>query len=201
VLLRLRRWVGDLTEGQTWYTARWWTRDLREDDGGTRAVLGGADGGGSGPAGSDMLMAQSTATGHEEMKLLEPVEAIRIPSGHVQSPASRKTRASRGRRGASAPSHHPSLIDYRSESPVGTNTPAFSHDCQPREHALPRDCPSGDGQFCYEPSHPSTALIHHFTFASKDHLVACGDLPTCLLLLYTNTHCGWPNHLRTRRNL
>jgi hypothetical protein len=58
--------------------------NLREDGGGPRAVLQGADGGGSGAAGSDMLTARPIATGHGEMKLLGYTKATRVCSGHVQ---------------------------------------------------------------------------------------------------------------------
>jgi hypothetical protein len=147
VLPRPRRWVGDLTEGQTWYTANWCTRDLRELDGGSRAVLEGAEGGGSGAAGSVMLMAQSTATSHGEMRLLEHVEVIQMSSGNVQSAPSRSTKEPRptfffGAHFINSP------ISCRSASPVGTNTPASSHDFEPREHAFDGNCDCGDAQFC-----------------------------------------------------
>lgn len=42
-----------------------------------------------------MLMAQSTATSHGEMRLLEHVEVIRLSSAHVQSAPSRSTKEPR----------------------------------------------------------------------------------------------------------
>ncbi|KAH0358226.1 hypothetical protein KCU83_g118, partial [Aureobasidium melanogenum] len=87
------------------------TRDLREDGGGPRAVLQGANGGGSGTAGSDMLMARPTATGHGEMKLLGYTKAIRACSGHVQLRV-----AGDRQREARLPTTVP--IDCGSDSPV-----------------------------------------------------------------------------------
>jgi hypothetical protein len=81
----------------------------------------------------------------------------------------------------------------------GKKTPTFSHDFEPREHAFDGNCHSGNTQlsmrakssFC-----PSDTRSHHCISRSSR---PSSDLLPPLLLLYTTTHHGWPNHLRTRR--